>query len=259
MVRDLLIRGMLVGFLAGLLVFTFAKVFGEPQVDVAIAFESAMDEARDKALKAKGVHVIPEPELVSREMQASFGLLTGVMTYCTAFGGLFALIYVFTNGRLNTKLGPRAFCGLIALTGFIAAYLVPDIKYPANPPSVGHPDTISHRTVLYFIMMAFSIGGMVGAAILRKRLVPRHGGWNATLIATAAYVLAMALVQEILPRINEVPATFPAVTLWQFRLDSFGMQLIMWTTIGLAFGALVERKSGFDWEQRSRRGQLNWR
>jgi predicted cobalt transporter CbtA len=29
--------------------------------------------------------------------------------------------------------------------------------------------------------------------------------------------------------------------LWQFRMASAGAQLIMWTTIGLAFGALTER------------------
>ena len=88
MVRSLLIRGMLVGFVAGLLVFGFAKAFGEPQVDSAIAFETAMDEARMAADAAKGVHDMPEEELVSRPMQASFGLLTGVMVYSTAFGGL---------------------------------------------------------------------------------------------------------------------------------------------------------------------------
>jgi predicted cobalt transporter CbtA len=38
-----------------------------------------------------------------------------------------------------------------------------------------------------------------------------------------------------------VPGDFPAVVLWQFRIASAGAQLIMWTTIGIAFGALTER------------------
>ena len=37
---------MLVGLAAGLLVFVFAKVFGEPQVDKAIAFEEATARRR---------------------------------------------------------------------------------------------------------------------------------------------------------------------------------------------------------------------
>ena len=46
MVRNLLIRGMLVGLLAGLLVFAFGRFFGEPQVDRAIAFETQIEETK---------------------------------------------------------------------------------------------------------------------------------------------------------------------------------------------------------------------
>jgi predicted cobalt transporter CbtA len=44
-----------------------------------------------------------------------------------------------------------------------------------------------------------------------------------------------------LPAVNEVPAEFPAVVLWRFRIASLGAQLVMWATIGLAFGAVAER------------------
>src|SRR5262245_2836795 len=90
MVRSLLIRGMLAGFVAGLLVFGFASVFGEPLVDRAIAFESAMDEAKAGSHASMSMPVeAAEPELVSREIQGTIGLLTGVTVYSTAFGGLF--------------------------------------------------------------------------------------------------------------------------------------------------------------------------
>jgi hypothetical protein len=241
MVRTLLIRGMLCGLLAGLLVFGFAKVFGEPQVDRAIAFESATDEAKAKANAAKGNHDMELPELVSRPVQASWGLLTGVMVYSTAFGGLFALVFAFANGRVSNSLSPRTVAALLALTGIVAVYIVPNLKYPANPPSVGHPDTIGLRTQLYFTMMALSIAAMVGAAVLSKRLVPRYGVWSAALIAGAAYVVAVEVVAALLPPINEVPADFPAVVLWHFRIDSLAMQVIMWATLGLVFGAATER------------------
>lgn len=242
MVRTLLVRGMLVGFLAGLLVFAFAKVFGEPQVDRAIAFETAMDAAKAKADLAKGIHDPQEPELVSRSMQASWGLLTGVMVYCTAFGGLFALAFTFAYGRVG-NLGPRAVSALLALMGFICLYVAPNLKYPANPPSVGNPDTIGLRTGLYFAMMAISVAAMIGAAILRKRLASRSGAWPAALIASLAYIAAVAVVAALMPPVNEVPADFPAVVLWRFRIDSLAMQAIMWATLGLAFGALTERDS----------------
>ena len=240
MVRTLLIRGMLVGFVAGLLVFGFAKVFGEPQVDRAIAFETAMHEAEARADAARGVHDMEEPELVSRPMQASYGLLTGVMVYGTAFGGLFALVFALANGRV-AALGARAVSGLLAMTGFLAFYLVPNLKYPANPPSVGRGDTIGMRTELYFVMMSLSIAAMVGAALLRRQLATRHGAWSAALSAAAFYVVSVAIVAALLPSIDEVPANFPAVVLWRFRVDSVAMQAIMWATLGLGFGVVAER------------------
>src|SRR6185312_15802850 len=115
MVRTLLIRGMLVGLLAGLLVFGFGRVLGEPQVDQAISFEAAMDAAQAKVDIAKGVPApIEEPELVSRKVQAGLGLLTGTVVYSTAFGGLFALVFAFAYGRVGS-LSPRALAALLAV------------------------------------------------------------------------------------------------------------------------------------------------
>jgi predicted cobalt transporter CbtA len=240
MVRTLLIRGMLAGLLAGLLVFSFGRIFGEPQVDRAISFESAVDEAKAKAEEAKGIHGVEEPELVSRTVQAGLGLFTGVMVYSTAFGGLFALVFAVADRRV-ADLGPRAVSALLAASGFIAVYIVPNLKYPANPPSVGQPDTIGHRTALYFIMVSCSIAAMAAAAVSRKLLAMRAGEWNAAMITAGGYLIAVIAVASILPGINEVPDAFPAVVLWQFRIASFGMQLIMWATIGLVFGGLTER------------------
>ena len=79
MVGALLWRGMLVGVLVGLLLFGFARVFGEPQVDRAIAFEALQDQREEAAAMAHGQHPAPEPELVSRRMQASLGLLMTLM------------------------------------------------------------------------------------------------------------------------------------------------------------------------------------
>src|SRR4051794_17312534 len=120
MVRTLLIRGMLAGIVAGLLVFNFGKLVGEPQVDRAIAFETAMDEAKARVNMAKGMPpMVAEPELVSREVQASLGLFTGVVVYSAAFGGLFALVFTFAYGRIG-NLSPRAVSALLAAGGFLA-------------------------------------------------------------------------------------------------------------------------------------------
>ena len=242
MVRDLLIRGMLVGIIAGLISFGFLKLYGEPQVDRAIAFETQVDEAKAKEDMAKGMQMpAGEPELVSRPMQASWGLLTGVMVYSTAFGGLFALTFAFSYGRFGGTASPRTAAALIALTGFIAVYLVPNMKYPANPPAVGNTDTITIRTELYFGMIAISLISMIFAAKLRSGLMARWGAWNATFIVAAVYFVIVFLAGQFLPVINEVPEGFPADLLWKFRVSSMVAQILMWGTLGLVFGTLVEK------------------
>lgn len=242
MVRTFLVRGMLVGIVAGLLSFGFLKIYGEPQVDRAIAFEQQMDEAKAEAAKQHGMAVPEEePELVSRPVQAGLGLFTAVMVYSVAFGGLFGLAFAFAQGRMPGTLSPQGLSALLALVSFIAIYVVPNLKYPSNPPSVGNPETIATRTALYFVMIAISLIAMVAAVSFRRTLVARYGGWNATLMVAAAYLVVVIVAGLALPVVNEVPDEFPAVVLWKFRIASLGAQFILWATLGLLFGALTQR------------------
>jgi hypothetical protein len=230
MVGSLLLRGMLVGIFAGILAFGFAKVYGEPQIDRAIAFEEATAQATGAA---------PEPEIVSRETQASVGLLTGLLVYGASIGGLFSLVFAYIYGRVS-NFGPRGTAALLALAGFVAIVLVPNLIYPANPPSVGNADTIGARTELFFVMLVISIAALTAAVALARRLWPQYGAWNASIIAGLAFFFIIAVAELALPAINEVPENFSADLLWRFRMAALGLQVVLWTTLGLAFGAVVE-------------------
>lgn len=231
MVGSILLRGMIVGLIAGVLAFTFARIYGEPQIDKAIAFEQLMDQAKGEA---------PGPEIVSRSTQAGIGLATGMLVYATALGGLFSLVFAYANGRLGS-LGPRGTAAVIAVLGFVAVILVPSFKYPASPPSVGNPETIAYRTELFFIIIVTSIAAMVFSVRLAQRLWTRHGAWDACMIAGAAFLAIFAIVNFALPDINEVPEQFSAAVLWHFRVASLGIQLVIWTVLGLGLGILMER------------------
>jgi Probable cobalt transporter subunit (CbtA) len=232
MVRSLLVRGMLAGALAGLLAFGFAWLFGEPQVNLAIGFEEHMHQMAGEA---------PEPELVSRAVQSTIGLLTGVVVYGSAIGGIFALAFAGAYGRLG-RLDARGTAALLAASGFVVLILVPQIKYPANPPSIGEPETIGLRTALYFTMIALSLIAAIAATSTGRQLARRLGRWNAALIAGAAYIVVMAAAMLILPAVDEVPADFSAAVLWRFRLASLGVEIVLWTALGLVFGVLAERQ-----------------
>jgi len=231
MTGRLLVRGMLVGLLAGILAFGFAKIFGEPQVDRAIAFEEGMAHMHGDA---------EEPELVSREVQSTFGLLTGVVAYSVSLGGIFALVFAYSLGRIG-KVGPRGLSALLALAAFVVLILVPEIKYPANPPSVGNPDTIGLRTQVFFMMLLVSVVAAVIAVNAARKVIANSGVWAGAIAGVALYLVIMAVAGALFPTINEVPANFSADVLWKFRTSSLGIQLVLWTTIGLVFGPVAER------------------
>ncbi|GAB2893171.1 CbtA family protein [Paraburkholderia jirisanensis] len=237
MVGKLLVRGMLAGIAAGLITFAFARVVGEPQVDQAISFEEKADAAKEAAEGHAHEH---EEELVSRPTQAGLGLLTGVLAYGAAIGGLFALTFAYLHGRAG-RVSARALSALLALGAFVAIAIVPALKYPPNPPSVGDPETIGYRTGLYFLMIAISLTALVFSMKVRRHAAARLGAWNGSIAAGVLFVAIIAAVQIGLPDINEVPAAFPAVVLWKFRVAALGMQTLLWGVLGLLFGALVER------------------
>jgi Probable cobalt transporter subunit (CbtA) len=244
MVRTFLVRGMLVGMVAGLLSFGFLRVYGEPQVESAVAFETQQDEPNAAAKKSEShMHLSDrdENELVSRSVQAGLGLFVAVLVYSTAFGGLFGLAYAFAYGRISGALTPQALSAALAATGFVAIYLVPNLKYPANPPSVDEHETIGIRTAIYFLMIAISIAAMIASLAIKHLFVARFGEWNANLFVAGCYILLVGIAALLLPAVNEVPDQFPAVVLWNFRIASVGAQLIMWATLGLLFGALTQR------------------
>jgi len=225
---------MLAGLVAGLMVFAFARWAGEPQVDRAIAFESSMDQAKGEP---------PEPEMVSRKIQKSLGLLTGAILYGTALGGIFGLVFAYVRGRLSQSR-PRVLSALIAGMGFVAIVLVPSLKYPANPPSVGSSETIGIRTAAYFLLIAMSILVMAAALKAKRYWSSSLGTWNATLAAAFLYVVLVSVLAHFLPVIDEVPEAFPASLLWKFRIASWETQVVLWSVLGLLFGWLTERAEG---------------
>jgi predicted cobalt transporter CbtA len=231
MIRSFLIRGMLCGIVAGLFAFFYAHQAGEPQIGQAIAFEARMQHVAGEPA---------EPEMFSRNVQSGIGLFTAVVSVGTALGGLFALVCAFAYRRVGS-LGMRGTAALLAAAAFVSIELIPSLKYPANPPSVGLPNTIGLRTELFFSMMAISLVSMILAWMLGVAFTSRLGRWNTWLFATAVYIVGIAIAQYILPDINEIPTDFSAVVLWRFRIASIGTHAVLWSTLGLLFGYLTER------------------
>ncbi len=240
MMKTLLVRGMLAGLIAGVLAFGFAYAFGEPSVNAAIGLEESGGHSHAHGDAPAPAPSSEEEELVPRDIQSTLGLLTGVLVYGVAIGGLLSLAFAFAQGRLGS-LRPRLTALLLTAGAFTVVFLVPFLKYPANPPAVGQPGTIGSRTELYFGFVAVSLLVGIFATVFGRKLADRLGAWNAFLLAAAGYLAVIGIVAWLMPVVDEIPATFPASTLWSFRTASVGTQVTLWLALGLTFGAFAEK------------------
>jgi hypothetical protein len=263
MQQRLIVRGVLAGAIAGLLAFVFARIFAEPQIQQAIDYESGREAAQAALDRAAGLTVeTGGGEVFSRAVQGNVGVGVGIIAFGVAVGAMFAICL----GRVG-NLRPRTLAVLVAGGGFLGLYLVPFVKYPANPPAVGHGETIQQRGSLYLLMVATSVVFLGLSVWAGKRLALRFGNWNASLLAGAGFLVAMGVVMAVLPPFGHVgdnltlygnhstetplPLTgpdgriaypgFPADVLFSFRLYSVAAQVILWTAIGLVFAPLAER------------------
>lgn len=267
MEKQLIGRGVLAGAIAGLCGFVFARIFAEPIIQQAIDYESGRDEWIDKLDKLYGIKLPPEgPEIFSRTVQSDIGIGAALILFGAAMGALVAVAYSVSIGRTG-NIRPRQLALLVPAFMFVGVYLVPFLKYPANPPAIGHTDTIRERGALYLLMVLFSCLFLFLAVYYGQKLKPRFGTWNASLIAALGYAVAIAIVMMILPplghlhenvteygrHLTETPLPlknkqgqivypgFPADVLAKFRVYSLINQVIIWGGIALVFAPLAER------------------
>ncbi len=218
-------KGLAAGLLAGLLAGLFAFLFGEPYVEGAIRLEEAAGDQGG--------------EIFSRSTQ-KIGLFFATSLFGVAVGGLFGIAYAYFRDRLASKSEWNRSLSL-AVTIFAGAFLVPFVKYPANPPTIGDPATIGGRTASYLAMLALSLlvvlAAWYAARVLRARGISAPVRQLTVGLGVAVAVGALFLALPAAPD----PGEFPSGLLWNFRLSSLGTQLVFWTGLGVVFGLLCER------------------
>ena len=244
--RAFLVRGLLAGLFAGIAAFAVGYFVAEPQIQTAITYEEAHSDAPathshtgDAAAAEAGHHHDESGTVVSRHNQRTWGLLTGTLAVGLALGGIIALVAAATLGRIGA-LSPGQSTALVTLLGWVAAILVPFLKYPANPPAVGNADTIGSRTTEYFVFLLISVVVAVLAVVLALRVRDHYGTYAGVLAGVVAYVVVMVVAGALMPTVNEV-GDFPADTLWYFRRASLITSATLWAVLGVVLTGLVGR------------------
>jgi predicted cobalt transporter CbtA len=234
MVTDSVRRGIAAGLLAGLLAGVFALLVGEVPLSEAIDLEERAHAAVDADAAA---HDHGDEFAVPRTTQQAL-LPVGSALLGAAYGGLFGLVFA-----LCAKGSPNRWRAALAagVAAWGAVALFPSLKYPANPPGVGDPETVNARTTWFLVALALSVALALLLWFVARRLrergvedVPRQ------LLIGAAAVVAYGVLFIALPS-NKDAVEVPAALLWDFRLAAMGTQAILWFGLAVAFGWLTHR------------------
>lgn len=225
--KRVLTNGALAGIAGGLALAAYMLLFGRGPINDALRYE---EELAHDAEGAGHVH----DALFSQGVQELGGAL-GLLIFGLALGVIFAIVHASIAPRLGamTHLGSSVRLGLI---GFWVIVLVPFLKYPANPPAIGDPDTINNRTILYFTILGLSIV-LVNAVwhfVTRMSRPATTRAWT----AAGLYGLGLALMFIVLPSGSD-PIDAPSDLIWNFRLASLGGLVASWSAMALTLGTLM--------------------
>ncbi|HZQ27471.1 MAG TPA: CbtA family protein [Acidimicrobiales bacterium] len=224
--------GALAGLAGGVALALFLRLVGEGPIGDAVRLE---------ATRARSQGMVPS-EMFSRATQQIGGMI-GAAIYGVCVGLVFAVVFAVVRHRLHSRDDWRRAVTLAAMA-FVTVGLVPELKYPANPPAVGNPDTIGQRTALYLLMVAWSIVTTWAAWRFTRWLRDRGAADHVRLPAVALlYAVLVGTGLAFLPGSPDAVAA-PATIVWRFRLAALGGELCFWTVMGVSFGWLMLRASG---------------
>ena len=164
-----------------------------------------------------------------RDWQKGGQVLAGAILG-TSIGALFGIVFAFSKKALP---GNNYVKKSIVLAGimWVTIYIIPFLKYPANPPTVGDGETVVLRAVLYLSFIAISGFSAVGFYQLYKRLVDKK-----KILAFIGYGAFISIVFFMMPP-NPDEITAPMDLVNGFRVMSAIGVSIFWLVIGITLGA----------------------
>jgi hypothetical protein len=244
------IRYLVPGAVAGIVSFAFSRLMIEPLIGAAVDYEGAREHAESHLAGGEHEHGY---ELFTRAVQENVGAAVGVVVFGIVMGVVFAVAYAAIRevlGRRRLTPDPTGLALLLSAGMFVAIVLMPSLKYPANPPTVGLEDTVGARSSSFLTMTVISVVGACVALAAGLAWLQRWGTWRATALAVGGYVAVMLFAMALLPSFHEVPGPlsgpdgmvlygFPAEVLAEFRLYSLVNQALMWLVIGLTWACLA--------------------
>lgn len=217
------------GFSAGILHGFVNLAVVEPYLDTAIGIEN-------RNMFVSGVaHDTPQfwQEFNNYRMwQKDSSLLAGGMLGL-ATGALFGLVFAYSRNTLPSQNHIKKALVLAGIMWF-ALFFVPFLKYPANPPTVGDPNTIIFRASIYVIFVGLSGLGALGFSILYKKMKKKKK------IIILGYAIYLSTIFVLMPQ-NPDPMTAPMDLINGFRITSAATMTVYWIVNAIILGFLWQK------------------
>ena len=211
--------------MAGEILATINYFVVEPTTDKAIGYETQRDIA-------KGVNV-DFNQLHNYRIWQKSGTFAAGAFIGMAYGGLMGVVYIFARKYLPFP-DDRKKAILLAALMYLAFYLVPFSKYPANPPSVGDTHTIGLRDHLYtsYQIASVSIALVMGILFFKFRNLNKI-----SYIIPAIYIVLITSIYFIWePNPDKIITPMSVVN--TFRALTGVTMAIFFILIGVFFGPL---------------------
>jgi len=214
------------GAIAGTILGLINQLLVEPYIDQAIEIEVQntvasggpvnMDELVQYRLWQKGGEIVA-------------GTILGI-----SVSALFGIVFVYSRDSLpgsNNKKKGLILAGIM----FFVIFLIPALKYPANPPAVGDPETIEYRESLYIGILVVSGFAALGVSILYRSLGQTRRE-SKKIIMPVLYAVIIALAFGVMPA-NPDEITISSDLLMNFRIVTFITMGIFWGALGILLGS----------------------
>jgi predicted cobalt transporter CbtA len=214
------------GAIAGTILGLINQLLVEPYIDQAIEIEV-------QNTVASGEQVDMDELVLFRLWQKGGQIVAGTILGISV-SALFGIVFAYSRDSLpgsNNKKKGLILAGIM----FFVIFLIPALKYPANPPAVGDPETIEYRESLYIGMLVISGFAALGVSILYRKLGQTYRESRKTIVP-ALYVVIIASAFVVLPS-NPDEITISSDLLMNFRFATMITMGIFWVALGIVFGS----------------------
>ena len=219
---------LLAGAIAGTILGAINQVAVEPYIDRAVELETHNANQSSQ--------IINSAEFTAYRLWQRGGEMLAGTILGLSIGSLFGIVFAYTHNSVpgsNNKKKALIVAGIM----WFVLFLMPALKYPANPPAVGDPETIYYRQSLYVAFLAISGFSALGLAFLYRKM----GALNIKkAIIPVAYAAIISGAYLAMPA-NPDPINAPMDLVMGFRITSAITISMFWGLLGVIFGTFWDK------------------